>query len=48
MKKVRTVVYLEKQQQEMLNKFSDQTGAPVTELVRRAISEYIAKHKGKL
>ena len=46
MRKIRTVVYLEKHQQEILNKLSHKTGAKVSELVRRAIAEYVAKRKG--
>ena len=45
MRKVRTVIYVEKQQQEALNKLSETTGASVAELVRRAITDYLAKRK---
>lgn len=44
-KKIRTVIYLEKMDAEALNKLSKQTGAPVTELARRAIAAYIKKQK---
>jgi hypothetical protein len=48
MRKIRTVVYLEKKQQQALDKLSNKHGAPVSELVRRAIAEYIAKRTGQL
>jgi len=46
MRRIRTVVYLDKQQQAALTKLSQQTGAPISELVRRAITAYI-KGKGE-
>lgn len=47
MKRIRTVIYLDKKEREALDKRSRETGAPVTELVRRAIAEYIANRKKK-
>jgi hypothetical protein len=47
MRKIRTVIYLEKRESESLKKLSERTGAKITELARRAIAEYLTKHKGK-
>jgi len=47
MKRIRTVIYLDKKEREALNRLSRETGAPVTELVRRAIVGYVAKRKKK-
>jgi hypothetical protein len=44
MQKIRTVVYLDKRERDALLKISKKTGAPVAELVRRAITAYL---KGK-
>jgi hypothetical protein len=43
MNKVRFAIYLEKPQAAKLLKLSEETGAPVTELVRRALAEYLKK-----
>lgn len=45
--KTRTNVYLTDEQRNALTKLSDETGAPVAELVRRAIDLYLEKQKGK-
>jgi hypothetical protein len=45
MKVIRTVIYLSKQQRSALKKMSEETGAPVTVLVRRAIIDYLGKYK---
>ena len=47
MRKIRTVIYLEKKESELLKKVSEQTGAKITELARRAIADYLKRHKGK-
>jgi hypothetical protein len=44
--KTRTNVYLTDDQRNALAKLSDETGAPVAELVRRAINFYL-EQKGK-
>jgi hypothetical protein len=44
--KVRTVVYLEPEVSEALKKLSSKNGAPVGELVRRAVVDYLKKAKG--
>jgi hypothetical protein len=41
MLKIRTVVYLDKPERDALLKLSKKTGAPVAELVRRAIAAYL-------
>jgi hypothetical protein len=43
MPKRRTVVYFNESEWEALKKMSEKTGAPVAELVRRAVAEWIAK-----
>ena len=47
MRKQRTVIYLDKKDSEALKRLSERTGAPVTELARRAVSEYLKKHGGR-
>ena len=37
----RTALFLKEQQLDKLQRLSDKTGAPVAELVRRAIDEYL-------
>ena len=41
--KIRTVVYLDTAERKALDKLSEKTGAPVGELVRRAVSDYLTK-----
>lgn len=41
--KTRTVVYLDPVEREALEKLSAKTGAPVGELVRRAVAEWLKK-----
>jgi predicted DNA-binding protein len=48
MVKVRTNVYLSAQQKTALEKLSERTGAPVAELVRRAVDSYLAMRKKEL
>jgi Ribbon-helix-helix domain len=43
MRKVRTVIYLEAAESRALGKLSERTGAPVTELARRAIAAHLRK-----
>jgi hypothetical protein len=45
MTKIRTVVYLEKKEADALKKLSEKTGAPLTELVRRALAEWLKHNK---
>jgi hypothetical protein len=45
MPKRRTVVYFNESEWEALKKMSEKTGAPVAELVRRAVAEWVAKKK---
>jgi len=47
MRKQRTVIYLDKKDSEALKRLSERTGAPVTELARRAVSEYLKKRGGR-
>jgi hypothetical protein len=48
MVKIRTNVYLSADQKKALEKLSGRTGAPVAELVRRAIDSYLAIRKKEL
>ena len=43
--KLRVSIYLSPKQKTDLDRLSDKTGAPVAELVRRAIDAYLEKHK---
>jgi predicted DNA-binding protein len=43
LQKTRLNIYLSPQQKEKLDKLSDKTGAPMSELVRRAIDLYLKK-----
>lgn len=43
MEKTRLNVYLNPQQKEKLDKLSEKTGAPLSELIRRAIDLYLKK-----
>lgn len=47
MQKVRTIVHLEPKQREQLEKISKNTGAPVAELIRRAVAAYLEERKEK-
>jgi hypothetical protein len=44
----RTALFLKEQQLEKLQKLSEKTGAPVAELVRRAIDAYLLLRKKEL
>ncbi len=44
--KHKTVVYLDSPEREALESISKKTGAPMGELIRRAISEWLKKQKG--
>jgi predicted DNA-binding protein len=44
----RTALFLKEQQLEKLQKLSEKTGAPVAELVRRAIDVYLHSRKKEL
>jgi predicted DNA-binding protein len=47
LKNVRTIVMLDKKTREALEAISQSTGAPVAELIRRAINEWLNKTKGR-
>jgi len=44
----RTALFLKEQQLEKLQTLSDKTGAPIAELVRRAIDAYLLSRKKEL
>jgi predicted DNA-binding protein len=46
--KIRMNIYLNDKQKELLEKLSSKTGAPVAELVRRAIDAYLESRKKEL
>ena len=48
MKKIRTNIYLSDRQKHALERLSKKTGAPVAELVRRAIDAYLLSQKKDL
>jgi len=48
MMKMRMNIYLTKEQKKALEKLSAKTGAPVAELVRRAIDAYLTTRKKEL
>jgi len=45
MPKTRLNIYLNQQQKEKLEKLSEKHGAPLSELVRRAVDAYLKEHK---
>lgn len=45
MNKIRVNMYFSSEQKEKLDKLSEKTGAPVAELVRRAIDAYLKANK---
>jgi hypothetical protein len=45
MKKVRTIVHLDEAERKALDSLSKKTGAPLSELIRRAIAAYLKKEK---
>jgi predicted DNA-binding protein len=44
----RTALFLEEEQIEKLKKLSEKTGAPVAELIRRAIDRYLQERAKEL
>jgi predicted DNA-binding protein len=48
MPKIRMNIYLTSKQKDVLEKLSDRTGAPVAELVRRAVDAYVKTRKKEL
>jgi hypothetical protein len=44
---VRTVFHLDKKDRAALEKMSNATGAPLSELLRRAVAQYVRKLKTK-
>jgi predicted DNA-binding protein len=48
MPKLRTNIYLTTEQKKLLERLSDRTGAPVAELIRRAIDDYLKVRKKEL
>ncbi len=47
MAKIKTIAHLDPEQRTALEKLSEKTGAPIAELIRRAIAEYLQKRKEK-
>jgi hypothetical protein len=48
MSKIRMNIYLTKAQKKALEQLSANTGAPVAELVRRAVDNYLTRRKKEL
>ena len=48
MSRLRTNIYVTSEQKKLLERLSDRTGAPVAELVRRAIDGYLVLRKKEL
>jgi predicted DNA-binding protein len=48
MTKIRTNIYVTSDQKKLLEKLSDRTGAPVAELVRRAIDGYLPTRRKEI
>jgi|307.fasta_scaffold1895561_2 predicted DNA-binding protein len=48
MRMKRTALFLEKEQLKKLQKLSEKTGAPVAELIRRAIDRYLRERAKEL
>jgi hypothetical protein len=48
MSKTRVNIYLNEEQKKLLERLSAHTGAPVAELVRRAVDNYLALRKREL
>ena len=46
--KLRMNIYVNKEQKQVLEKLSARTGAPVAELIRRAIDAYLVSRKKEL
>jgi hypothetical protein len=46
-KKIRTVFYLDKKERKTFDKLSKKTGAPLAELLRRAVAMYLKARKKK-
>lgn len=44
----RTAIFLKEEQLKKLHKLSDKTGAPVAELIRRAIDRYLQERSKEL
>jgi hypothetical protein len=45
---VRTALFIKQSQTEKLQKLSEVTGAPVAELIRRAVDDYLEKRKAEI
>jgi hypothetical protein len=45
MRKIRTVIYLEKRESDALKRLSEKTGTKITELARRAIAQFLKKNR---
>jgi len=45
MKKVRTVFYLDEAEKKALGRLSEKTGAPLAELLRRAVAAFLKQQK---
>jgi len=48
MKRKKTTIWLDETQTQQLEKLSDSTGAPKSELIRRAINKYLAERSAEL
>jgi predicted DNA-binding protein len=48
MTKLRMNIYLTKEQKNVLEKLSAKSGAPVAELIRRAVDQYLTMRKKEL
>ncbi len=42
-RRVKTIVHLDPEQRKVLEKLSERTGAPLAELIRRAVKQYLQK-----
>jgi predicted DNA-binding protein len=47
-KKIRTNIYLNNSQKRSLEKLSAKTGAPIAELIRRAVDAYLISRKKEM
>ena len=41
------MIYLDKKESQSLKRLSERTGAKITEIARRAIADYLKRHRGK-
>jgi predicted DNA-binding protein len=43
--RIKTIVHMDSEDRDRLNKLSKRTGAPLSELIRRAIAEYLKRQE---